>query len=108
MLIICPYPEDMAPSQRLKYEQYFDAFRQNGWAIKVKPFISLDFWKVIYKKGFFFQKARHTLLGYLKRLALLFSLHRYDVVYVHLWVTPFGPPVFERLCGCFLNGWCTI
>jgi glycosyltransferase involved in cell wall biosynthesis len=27
----------------------------------------------------------------------LFRLRRYDVVYLHLWVTPFGPPFFEWL-----------
>ena len=27
----------------------------------------------------------------------LIRLHKYDVVYVHLWVTPIGPPIFERL-----------
>ncbi|MGZ8549931.1 MAG: glycosyltransferase family 4 protein, partial [Chitinophagaceae bacterium] len=24
-----------------------------------------------------------------------FRLHRYDIIYLHLWATPFGPPIFE-------------
>lgn len=97
LLIICPYPEDCAPSQRLKYEQYFDEFRKHGWHITVKPFINLRFWKIIYKEGFFFLKLWYTLVAYLKRFFLLFSVFRYRIVYVHLWGTPFGPPIYERL-----------
>ena len=29
ILVICPYPENTAPGQRLKYEQYFDFLRDN-------------------------------------------------------------------------------
>jgi glycosyltransferase involved in cell wall biosynthesis len=36
-------------------------------------------------------------MGYIKRFLLLFTLARYDIVYTFLWVTPFGPPLFERL-----------
>ena len=97
MLVVCPYPEDVAPSQRLKFEQYYDYFRQQGWEVEVAPFISTAFWKVIYKKGHVLPKAFHTVLGYLRRMKTLFTVARYDLVYVHLWVTPLGPPVFEWL-----------
>lgn len=96
LLIICPYPEGVAPSQRLKYEQYFDAFRENGWEIRVEPFISDSFWKVIYKKGKVFSKAWYTISGYVRRLKLLGRIRKYDVVYLHLWASPFGPPLMEK------------
>jgi L-malate glycosyltransferase len=97
LLVICPYPEGVAPSQRLKYEQYFDAFQNENWEITVKPFISLPFWKIIYKKGNTLQKFYYTLTAYIKRFVLLMQVKNYDVVYIHLWGTPFGPPIFERL-----------
>jgi glycosyltransferase involved in cell wall biosynthesis len=96
LLILCPYPQGVAPSQRLKYEQYFEAFKENGWEITVKPFIHSQFWQIIYKKGLFFSKTWFTLIAYVKRLLLIFSLKKFDVVYVHLWITPFGPPFFEK------------
>jgi glycosyltransferase involved in cell wall biosynthesis len=40
--------------------------------------------------------------GYIQRILLLFSLRKYDVVYIFLWVTPFGPSVLERLF-CWVN-----
>lgn len=101
ILVICPYPEGLAPSQRLKYEQYFDYFRENGYEITVSPFMNLKFWNIVYKKGHFFEKIFWTLVGYLKRLRDLFRLRRYDVVFVTLWVTPIGLPIMENLFAIF-------
>jgi len=50
ILFLCPYPINKAPSQRLKYEQYFPYFIENGWHIRVSPFVSEKFWEIIYKK----------------------------------------------------------
>ena len=97
MLVICPHPENMVPGQRLKYEQYFDYFRANGIGVTVKPFMNVRFQNIVYKKGRLFEKVWWTLRGYWQRVFLLFSLRRYDIVYIFLWVTPFGPPFFEWL-----------
>lgn len=97
ILFLVPYPFDKAPSQRLKFEQYYNYFEKNGFDITKRPFISEAFWKVIYKKGFWLAKMFYTCTGYFRRIGLLFSLHKYDIVYIHLWVTPLGPPFFEWL-----------
>jgi len=97
ILFVCPYPENVAPSQRLKFEQYYSYFREEGYQVETSAFIDESFWKIIYKKGNYFKKAWHTIKGYGKRTFGLFHLSQYDVVYIHLWVTPFGPPVFEWL-----------
>jgi glycosyltransferase involved in cell wall biosynthesis len=97
ILFLCPYPINKAPSQRLKYEQYFPYFIENGWHIKVSPFVTEKFWKIIYKKGHFIEKTIFTICGYLYRLRDLFYIRKYDVIYVHLWVTPLGLPIFEWL-----------
>jgi glycosyltransferase involved in cell wall biosynthesis len=95
ILFLCPYPVNVAPSQRLKYEQYFEKIQAAGYAIKVLPFIKLDFWKIIYKKGNFFLKCWYTLAAYVQRYLALFTIRKYDIIYVHLWATPFGPPFYE-------------
>lgn len=97
ILIICPHPEDTAPGQRLKYEQYFGYFRQAGFDVEVKSFMSVRFQNIVYKKGNLLAKVFWTLSGYVHRLLQAFTLRRYDIVYIFLWVTPFGPPFFERL-----------
>ena len=95
MLVVCPHPQDMVPGQRLKYEQYFNYFRENNIEVTVKPFMTVRFQNIVYRKGRFLEKVWWTIYGYWVRLLLLFSLRRYDVTYLFLWVTPFGPPVFE-------------
>ena len=95
MLVVCPHPQDMVPGQRLKYEQYFNYFRENNIEVTVKPFMTVRFQNIVYRKGRFLEKVWWTIYGYWIRLLLLFSLRRYDVTYLFLWVTPFGPPVFE-------------
>lgn len=97
MLFLSPYPKGKAASQRLKYEQYFDYFRANGFELETSSFVDDDFWEIIYKNGFLFRKLLGTLRGYLRRCADLFRLQQYDIVYIHLWVTPLGPPIFEWL-----------
>ncbi|MEZ4884601.1 MAG: glycosyltransferase family 4 protein [Chitinophagales bacterium] len=97
ILLICPHPEDTAPGQRLKYEQYLTYLRSEGYDIDISPFMTLPFWNIVYKKGYFLQKVFWTLMGYLRRVGDLFRLPFYDGIYIFLWVTPFGPPIFERL-----------
>ncbi len=97
ILIICPYPEDVAPNQRLKYEQYFRFFREAGYELTISPFMTLKFWNIVYKPGRFVQKVFWTIFGYWRRIFDLFRLPFYDAVYIVLWVTPLGPPIFEHL-----------
>ncbi len=97
ILFLSPYPHDRAPSQRLKFEQYFDVFRFEEYQIQTSSFVSENFWKIIYKKGNNILKLYYTFCGYIKRLIILFTIRKYDIVYIHLWVTPFGMPFFEWL-----------
>ncbi|GAB4234835.1 MAG: hypothetical protein Tsb0034_08700 [Ekhidna sp.] len=97
ILVICPHPENTAPGQRLKYEQYFDYLREKGIELTIAPFMTIAFWNIVYKKGHLFQKIYWTLYGYLKRILLLFSIRKYDGIYIFLWVTPFGSTFFEWL-----------
>jgi glycosyltransferase involved in cell wall biosynthesis len=95
LLVLCPYPEGVAPSQRLKYEQYFDFLAANNWEVTVRPFISPELWRIMYEHDRLALKVWYTLAGYVYRISLLRSISSYDVVYIHLWATPFGMPLYE-------------
>ena len=97
ILVICPHPENIAPGQRLKYEQYFNNWRENGYDITVSPFFSWRMQSILYTKNNKLEKTFWVLRAYLKRIVTAFSLKQYDLVYVFLWVTPFGYPLMEKL-----------
>lgn len=97
ILILCPHPENVAPGQRLKYEQYFNHWRESGYDIKVSSFMSLQFWNIVYKKGFIVEKVFWTIFGYSRRVINLFQLPFYDITYVFLWGTPFGSSLYEKM-----------
>ncbi len=98
IFFLSPYPFDKAPSQRLKYEQYFPFIREAGYEITTSSFVDEKFWNIIYKKGNFIQKVAYTIKGYLRRCKDILNIRKFDLVYVHLWVTPLGIPFFEYLC----------
>ncbi len=97
ILVICPHPENVVPGQRLKYEQYFESWREAGYEVKVSSFYSERMQSILYTKGKTLEKMYWVFAGYLKRFKELFTLGRYDLVYIFLWATPFGYPVMERL-----------
>jgi L-malate glycosyltransferase len=97
ILIICPHPENVAPGQRLKYEQYFEHWRNEGYSLKISSFMTLRFWNIVYLKGYLFEKVFWTIIGYFKRIGTLFLIPFYDITYVFLWGTPLGTSIYERL-----------
>ncbi|MFC1621047.1 glycosyltransferase family 4 protein [Candidatus Omnitrophota bacterium] len=97
ILFIVPHPFDTAPSQRLKFEQYFDYFKEQGIEIEFSPFISPGFRKILYERGHVVKKVFYTICGYLRRIKDIFKARKCDLIYIHLWATPFGPPIFEYI-----------
>ncbi|MEY4720896.1 MAG: hypothetical protein RIQ46_621 [Pseudomonadota bacterium] len=97
MLVLCPYPQGVAAGQRLKYEQYFDDWREAGWDIDVSCFMDRPMWDIVWQPGNLFAKGLGVLRGHLRRLRDMTRVHRYDLVYVFMWVTPFGTSLLERL-----------
>lgn len=95
ILVICPYPVGYAPAQRLKYEQYFEYWKVNGFRVEVSPFMSEEMQKIVYKEGHLYGKITGTIAGYFRKTADLFRIRQYDAVYLFLWATPFGPPLME-------------
>lgn len=96
MLVLCPFPQGVAAGQRLKYEQYFDRWRADGWQIDVSPFMDEAMWKVVYQPGHTGAKIAGVLRGHLRRLRDLLRVPRYDLIYVFMYVTPFLSSGMER------------
>lgn len=97
VLVVCPFPQGVAAGQRLKYEQYLDHWRENGYEVVVSSFMDEPMWNVVYTRGNYVLKILGTLRGYFRRLLDIFRIAHFDVVYIFMWVTPIGTSLFERL-----------
>ena len=97
ILFLFPYPSGTAASQRFRFEQYYDLLTAQGFHLTKAPFLDPKTWNILYQPGHAFQKSLGILMGFLRRLLLLFTVRKYDFVFLHREAAPLGPPVFEWL-----------
>ncbi len=103
LLIVAPYPHGKAPSQRFRFEQYLGALNEAGVAWEMASFWSARHWPAIYRKGALSLKVFATMQGFAKRMLLLFTLGKYDVILIHREATPIGPPWWEYIASQWLG-----
>lgn len=101
ILILCPYPVNTVPGQRLKYEQYFN-YLKKYYILDIRSFFSKKSYYYLYKKNFFFHKAFYIGIDFLRRIKLIFSLYKYDGAYIFLYISPFFR-VYEYIYTFFLK-----
>lgn len=95
VLFICPYPIGRSPSQRFRFEQYLELLTHNNFEFRLSSFFSLD-WSPLDGKNAL-SAIMSLINGYFKRWLLLFSIGRYQYIFIHREVAPLGPPLFEWL-----------
>jgi glycosyltransferase involved in cell wall biosynthesis len=95
ILFLVPYPLQESPSQRFRFEQYFQLLHDQGHFFHSQSFLSKANWRLFFSNGKTFQKFIAIVSGFLKRLLMLFHLPSYDFVFIHREVAPIGPPIFE-------------
>lgn len=100
ILFIEPYPTE-GPSSRYRVEQYIPYLENMGIICFVRPFITSEFYKIIYKKGRYLKKIYFFIKCSMSRLLDVFTAMHCDIIFIHLEVFPFGPPglelIFKRL-----------
>ncbi|MCB0820660.1 MAG: glycosyltransferase, partial [Bacteroidetes bacterium] len=62
-----------------------------------------EIWKILYLPGKFPRKAFAILGGLFRRFFLLFSLGKYDYIFIHREATPIGPAFFEFIAAKLLR-----
>jgi glycosyltransferase involved in cell wall biosynthesis len=103
ILFVTPYPQGEAPSQRFRFEQYFEVLIQKGFSISVQSFLSLGDWSILYSKGKGLAKVRIILTGFMKRFLMLFKAGSYDFIFIHREAAFLGPPVIEWILAKILR-----
>ena len=96
ILVLCPYPQGVAAGQRLKYEQYFDHWRDDGWEIEVSSFMDRAMWDVVWQPGHHVAKALGVLRGHFRRSrSAWLAAHRpYRWCAIHAQFSGHDKPVF--------------
>jgi glycosyltransferase involved in cell wall biosynthesis len=97
ILFLTPYPLNNAPSQRFRFEQYFELLSKQGYYYQVQSFLDAKNWRLFLISGTSLVRIVAILKGFLKRIIILFSVPSYDFIFIHREVAPVGPPVFEWL-----------
>ncbi|MBS1759495.1 MAG: glycosyltransferase [Bacteroidetes bacterium] len=95
ILFLAPYPIHESPSQRYRFEHYLALLTKEGISYSYHPFLSISAWKIFFLPGRHFQKALAVVGGFFRRCLLMFTVGKYDYVFVHREAAPLGPPVFE-------------
>lgn len=95
VLFLVPYPLKESPSQRFRFEQYFDILIQNGYTYHVESFLNTQRWRTFSDGGGILTRLRMLATGFIRRIMMLRNLSRYDIVFIHREAAPVGPPIFE-------------
>lgn len=95
ILFVAQYPENVSPGQRFRFELYKDFLKENGFNITMHSFLEENGYNIIHRQGMFFIKSWEVIKGYLRRVRLLFSLSKYDYIFLQREAAPLGPPIFE-------------
>jgi glycosyltransferase involved in cell wall biosynthesis len=97
ILFIVPFPKHVYPSERFRIELYENYLREQGVDFDIAHFWDYKAWNVLYTNGMFFQKVSALMKGLFRRTATLFTVSRYDYIFIMREVSPAGPPLFEWL-----------
>ena len=95
ILFLVPYPLHESPSQRFRFEQYFNLLQRHGYDYSVQSFLNSSDWRFFFKPGKTLIKIRVLGSGFIKRFIVLFKSLMYDFVFIHREASPLGPPIFE-------------
>ena len=91
------YPAGVSPSQRFRIEQYIPFLKKESIHFKIEPFISETFYGIFFQKGHTVKKITAIILGFAHRLLSLFTLHKFDYIFIQREASPIGPPILEWL-----------
>lgn len=95
ILFLCPYPENSAPGQRFRFEQYLHVLSQYNITYKLKPLLSQRIYDDLYSESGLINRILYLLNSWFIRPFHLVEAMSYDYVFIFRELAPLGPPIFE-------------
>ena len=96
ILFIGMHRPNRSPSQRFRFEQYFDYLQENGFECHLSYLISSKDDKILYQNGHYLAKLRIFLASALKRFGDLRRAKNYDYIFIQREAFMTGSTFFER------------
>lgn len=103
ILFLIPFPLRESPSQRFRFEQYFDHLRARGFTFQVQSFLEAPHSSVFFRPGKGLLKAFLLLKGFARRLLVLRKAAKSEWIFIHREAAPIGPPIIEFLIAKVLG-----
>ncbi|MFZ5552663.1 MAG: glycosyltransferase family 4 protein [Bacteroidota bacterium] len=96
VLFIAAHRPDRSPSQRFRFEQYFNFLEKNGWQCTLSFLLSEKDDKFFYQEGRYFLKAIIFLKSVVKRFRDLAGKNKYDIIFIQREAFMTGSVFFEK------------
>jgi glycosyltransferase involved in cell wall biosynthesis len=96
LLVLAPFPLQIVPGQRFRFEQYLDTWADAGIDVEVHSLLTRDELSRLYRPEHHASKVAMMGRGFLRRLRDLTASRRFDAAWVYRDAFPLGYPVFER------------
>ena len=96
MLALSPVPEEGAGC-RFRIAQYVPYLESAGIQVTLSPFFTRDFFRLVYQKGKYPQKASLFVRRALSRLRTITQRASYDIIFIYREAFPIGPALIEAV-----------
>lgn len=96
LLIIADHRLNRSPSQRYRFEQYLNYFKENDFEWELSEIISENDDKIFYSPGNYFKKAFIILKSLFIRLQDLMRAKKFDIIFIQREALLIGSSYFER------------
>jgi glycosyltransferase involved in cell wall biosynthesis len=96
VLIIADHRINRSPSQRYRFEQYLNYFKENNFEWEISEIITEKDDKIFYNKGNYILKAYVLLKSLFIRLKDLKRVNQFDIVFIQREALSIGSSYFEK------------
>jgi len=96
VLFLVPYPHE-GGSNRIRVEQYFPYLKIAGVRYGLRPFISKNFYRILYQERHYILKFTYFIFSTINRFIDIFRAYNYDIIFIHREAYPLGPCFIEYI-----------
>ena len=82
ILFLVPYPLHQSPSQRFRFEQYFQILNSKDYSYTIQSFLNTANWKVFYSTAGMLAQQKALISGFIKRSIAIAKSPQYDFVFI--------------------------